>query len=314
MPCFKPTTAYRSRLVNEKSGKRSLVFKESDGLAGSELQIPCGGCIGCRIDRSQQWATRLMHEAKYHDQKCFITLTYDDDHLPASGSLDKKAHQLFFKKLRKHLNPAPLKKGHPHFKEIKYFLCGEYGDSTGRAHYHAILYGVDFADRRTHNKNEQGHQLWKSATLDRLWGQGHCLIGEVTHESCAYVARYIMKKITGDQAEDHYRRIDPITGEVTNLYPEFIRMSLKPAIGKTHFEKYKNDFYPSDRAVVKGREVPVPKYYDRLLDRENPDLLVEMKEARKLRAKSRKEDSTPARLRVRESVLKSKLSQLKRSL
>lgn len=312
MPCFHPTTAFRSRSVNP-SGKRSLVFNPAEGLAGSELKIPCGGCIGCRIDRSQQWATRLMHEAKYHDQKCFLTLTYDDLHLPADGSLDKEAHQLFFKRLRKHLNPPKIAAS-VGYKKIKYFLCGEYGDTTNRPHYHAILYGVDFADRRKHSQNAQGDQLWVSDTLDNLWGQGNCWIGDVTYESCAYVARYIMKKVTGDAAEEHYSRLDPLTGELTYLEPEFIRMSLKPAIGKTHYENYKTDFYPSDCAVVKGRKVPVPKYYDRLLERENPTLLEEMKDARKLRAKSRKEDSTPKRLKARESVLKSKLSQLKRSL
>lgn len=311
MPCFHPTTAYRSRMVNP-SGKRSLVFKEAEGLAGSKLQIPCGGCIGCRIDRSQQWATRLMHEAKYHEKKCFLTLTYDDLNVPAHGSLDPTAHQLFFKRLRKHLNPPALAKAEG-YKKIKYFLCGEYGDTTDRPHYHAILYGIDFADRRPHSKNDRGDQLWKSETLDRLWGQGHCLIGDVTHESCAYVARYIMKKVTGDRAEEHYSRILP-TGELIQLEPEFIRMSLKPAIGKTHYEKYKDDFYPSDTAVVKGKKVPVPKYYDRLLERENPALLEEMKNARLVRAKSRKEDNTPRRLKARESVLKSKLSTLTRKL
>lgn len=322
MPCFHPVTAFRSRVVNP-TGKRSLVFNPAEGLAGSELKIPCGGCIGCRIDRSQQWATRLMHEARYHDQKAFVTLTYDDLHLPADGSLDTAAHQLFFKRLRKHLNPpfiirdgktVRLKAGDPEFKTIKYFLCGEYGDSTGRPHYHAILYGVDFADRVKHGKNPQGDQYWRSDVLDQLWGLGHCLIGDVTHESCAYVSRYIMKKVTGDRAEEHYSRLNPDTGELIYLEPEFIRMSLKPAIGKVHYENFKSDFYPRDHAVVKGKQVPVPKYYDRLLERENPVLLEELKQARVTRAKSRKADSTPKRLKAREENLKAKLKTLTRPL
>lgn len=300
MPCYHPVTAYKSRSVNP-TGKRSLVFKASDGLVGSELKIPCGGCIGCRIDRSQQWAVRLMHEANYWDQKCFVTLTYDELTVPSNGSLCKDHHQKFLKRLRK-----------AHGGKIKYFLCGEYGETTYRPHYHAILFGIDFADRKRAAKNAQGDQLWVSDSLDKIWSHGNCWIGDVTHESCAYVARYIMKKVTGKAADEHYMRVDE-NGECYHLQPEYIAMSLKPAIGKQHYERYKSDFFPRDYAVSRGKQVPVPKYYDRLLERENPELLEELKQARVKRAKS-SPDNTPDRLRVRETVKKSKLTQLRRDL
>lgn len=302
MPCFHPTTAYRSRHLSA-SGKRPLVFKADDGLAGSMLQIPCGGCIGCRIDKSQQWATRLMHEAMHHEQKSFITLTYDDVHLPVSGSLDKTHPQKFLKRFRK-----------KHGGKIRYFLCGEYGDTTGRPHYHAIIFGCDWFDKRKHSTNKQGDQLWVSDTLDSLWGMGNCWIGNVTYESCSYVSRYIMKKVTGDRAEQHYARIHPETGLPFQLQPEYIAMSLKPGIGQIHYEKFQSDFYPADCAVVKGRKVPVPRYYDRLLEQTNSQQLETIKTERVKRAKLRREDHTPQRLAAREAVLKSKLSTLTRDL
>jgi len=254
-----------------------------------------------------------MHEARHHDQSVFLTLTYDDLHLPDNGSLDPQAHQLFFKRLRKSLNPpSAIKAGLP-YKKITYFLCGEYGDTSGRAHYHAIVFGVDFADRVKHGKSKRGDQYWRSDVLDSIWGLGHCLIGDVTHESCAYVSRYIMKKVTGEKAIEHYQRPHP-DGGFYMLQPEFIRMSLKSPIGKVHYEQFKTDFFPRDFAVSNGKQVPVPKYYDRLLDRENPVLLAQLKDARVERAKSRQSEVEPKRLKARKAVLESKLSTLSRSL
>jgi len=302
MPCFHPVTAWKSRAVNP-SGKRSLVFSASSGLPESRLEIPCGGCVGCRIDRSAAWATRLMHESKWHEQKSFLTLTYSEENLPGNHSLVKEHFQLFMKRFRK-----------KHGGKLMYFMCGEYGDKNGRPHYHAIIYGCDWHDKRKHSKTKRGDQLWVSDTLDQLWGHGDCYIGEVTQESCAYVARYIMKKVNGEMAHEHYQRLNEKTGEVYQLLPEYITMSLKPAIGKRHFEKYKDDFYPRDHAVVNGKKIPVPKYYDRLLERENPELLESLKEQRIARAALKAEDNTCKRLSVRKTVLLSKLTKLERSL
>lgn len=299
--------AWRSKDVNP-TGKRSLVFVEAKGLDNSQIEVPCGGCIGCRIDRSRQWTIRLMHESKLHELKCFLTLTYDDLHLPRDGSLNKAHPSEFLKRLRRR------HKYHNPDAKLRYFLCGEYGDTTFRPHYHIILFGCDFADKRPHSKGSNGDQLYVSKLLDEVWRYGNCYIGAVTAESCGYVARYIMKKVNGDLAEDHYRRVDPLTGECFDLEPEYNSMSLKPGIGLDFYEKFKSDFYPRDTAVMKGKEFPVPKYYDRQLDKSDPRLLAELKEARTERALKRQSDNTPSRLKVRQEVLKSKISTLKRSL
>lgn len=244
-----------------------------------------------------------MHEAKDHELKSFITLTYDDLHLPEDFSLDKTHFQLFMKRFRK-----------KHGGKIRYFMCGEYGDQTERPHYHAIIYGCDFPDKTKHSKGTQGHQLYKSKTLDELWGLGLTWIGDVTHESCGYVARYCMKKVTGEMAQDHYARINPKTGEWYLLQPEYINMSLKPGIGAGFYEKFKTDLYPSDYAVVKGKKLPVPKYYDRQLEKSDPELLEKLKARRKARALKDKANNTRERLAVRKEVAEAKTSTLKRNL
>lgn len=302
MPCFHPVTAWKSKHINA-SGKRSLVFTEAQGAPLSKLQIPCGGCIGCRLDKSREWAARLMHEAKDHELKSFITLTYDDLHLPEDNSLNKKHFQDFMKRFRKR-----------HGGKIRYFMCGEYGDQTQRPHYHAIIYGCDFPDKQKHSKGTQGHQIYKSETLNEIWGLGHTWIGDVSHESCGYVARYCMKKINGPMAQEHYARVNPSTGEWYLLQPEYINMSLKPGIGATFYDKFKSDLYPSDYAVVKGKKIPVPKYYDRQLEKTNPELLEKLKARRAARAAKDKANNTRERLAVRKEVTEAKTSQLKRAL
>lgn len=302
MPCFHPVTAWKSKHVNA-SGKRSLVFSREQGMALSELKIPCNGCIGCRLDRSRQWTARLMHEAKFHELKSFITLTYDNLNLPENGSLNKKHFQDFMKRFRKQ-----------HGGKLRYFMCGEYGDRDGRPHYHAIIYGCDFPDKRRHSLGTQGHQLYVSDTLDKLWGKGHTWIGNVTHESCGYVARYCVKKVNGPMAQEHYARINPITGEWYLLQPEYINMSLKPGIGADWYENFKGDIYPSDSVVIKGKQQPVPKYYDRKLETENPELLERLKARRKRRAFKNKADNTRERLLVRETVKLAQSKMLTRNL
>lgn len=245
-----------------------------------------------------------MHEASLHDASCFLTLTYSDEALPVSGSLNKKHFQDFMKRLRK-ARPG---------SRIRYFHCGEYGETTHRPHYHALLFGEDFARSRRPSPT-QGNQLWRSEELDRLWGHGHCSIGAVSFQSAAYVARYVMKKVTGEAAEAHYRRIDPETGEVHELLPEYITMSLKPGIGQEWFDRFgTTDVFPQDFIALKGGgKAKVPRYYDKQLPE---DELRDIK-ARRIAAAhtpERKWDSTPQRLQVRETVKQAQVSFLKRDL
>lgn len=151
--------------------------------------------------------------------------------------------------------------------------------------------------------------LWTSVTLDSIWGLGECKYGAVTFESAAYIARYSLKKITGDRAKEHYTRLDYETGEIHEIEPEFIRMS--QGLGRDWFIKYKTDVYPSDFVVLKGKRLRVPKYYDTKLPEGE---LVGIKAQRKKAALRYRRNNSPARLAVRKEVQLSKLKQLKRIL
>lgn len=245
-----------------------------------------------------------MHEKASHDLAIFVTLTYSDEHLPADGSLHKEHFQLFMKRLRKHHEPH----------KIRFFHCGEYGEEKFRPHYHAILFGVDFSDRLFYKHNAQGDEIFTSATLDNLWGYGNCNLGAVSFESCAYVARYITKKITGELADDHYRRINPETGEIYYLEPEYCTMSRRPGIGADWFARYASDVFPSDSIVVRGKEARPPRYYSTLHERADPKAQKAISYKRIKKAKLHAADNTPERLAVKLAVRKSRISQLKRTL
>lgn len=242
-----------------------------------------------------------MHEAKTHNHCSFITLTYSRDHLPKNGSLAYGDFQRFMKRLRK-------KYGHARF-----YMCGEYGENLDRPHYHACLFGVDFHEDRKLWKNNNGFPLYRSPTLEILWPFGFSTIGDLTFETAAYTARYIMKKVTGSLAEPHYQRVDPDTGEVINLVPEFNKMSLKPGIGKQFFDKYKTDIYPHDYLVVNGAKSKPPRYYDKQLKKLDPLLLDDVKTEREFKAMSNRKDNTDVRLAAREAVASAALSQIKRN-
>lgn len=238
-----------------------------------------------------------------HELSIFVTLTYDDENLPESGSLIKAHYQSFMKRLRKF-----------HGKPIRFFHCGEYGETTRRPHYHAILFGIDFADKKPHSKNAQGDQIYTSETLAKIWGKGHCWIGSVTDKSAAYVARYIMKKVTGENADKHYETLNLATGEIHRIQSEYVTMSNRPGIGYEWFKRYAKDVFPSDTVITRGKESLPPKYYLRKHAEENPKAEAGIKAKRIKRAKKHSADSTPERLRTRLTVKQSQISQLKRTL
>lgn len=297
MPCYHPREAWLSATTNP-SGKRSLVFDRLKGLSTHPVTVPCGGCIGCRLDRAHEWSMRIMHEKTFHELSSFVTLTYDDQHLPANGSINIRDTQRFLKKLRSyhafHNNDA----------KIRFFLCGEYGEQFSRPHYHAILFGIDFSDKKQITTNKQQQPLYRSPILEKLWENGHTYTGAVTKQSAEYVARYIVKKVTGDKAEQHYQ----------GKTPEFITMSRRPGIGKLHYEKYKTDIYSRDFCTTKGKKTRVPRYYDRLLDKEDPSRLQTLKKKRIQRAiePQNKYENSPERLAIREEVRLARITNLKR--
>jgi len=249
---------------------------------------------------------RCVHEASLHEDNIFITLTYDNEHLP--NSLEYTDFQLFMKRLRVHTERHTDRPA-----GIRFYMCGEYGEQFGRPHFHAIMFNYDLDDKKLW-RIERDNPLYTSEILTGLWGKGHTSIGSVTFQSAAYVARYIMKKVTGDAADDHYTFIDEGTGEVIERKPEFTNMSRKPGIGADWFAKYSSDVFPDDFVVLNGKKVTPPRFYTSRYELLYPDEVAKIKLARKKRSKKRAHDSTPARLKVREEVLQSRLTRLKRTI
>ena len=295
MACFHPLVAYRSA-----DGSISFV----DRGKGDQLLLSCGQCIGCRLERSRQWATRCVHEASLYDDNCFITLTYNNDNVPIDVGLNYSHFQLFMKRLRKRF-PNDT---------IRFYMCGEYGENYGRPHYHACLFGFNFPDRVLHSRTGSGFFIYTSRILESLWSYGFSSVADFSFESAAYVARYVMKKITGQAAKRHYEVLDEMTGEIYNRSPEFCRMSLKPGIGAGWWDKFgQSDVVPRDKVVINGVEATVPRYYDKLLRRDNLLQYDDAKTRRALDNYSRRDDNTDARLSVKEQVVKARISKLHRS-
>jgi len=284
-----------------KDGTRTVkvIGAYLDGFVGEKhdgqgLVIPCGKCIGCRLERSRQWAMRCMHEASLYEDNCMVTLTYDPAFMPSDCGLHLEHFQLFFKRLRKKFGNG-----------IRYFHCGEYGD-LGRPHYHAIIFNLDFPHKKK-LKDEDGMVTWTSDMLSEIWGKGYCTISAVTFDSAAYVARYCLAKFTGPEADEHYRYVCDQTGKVYRRASEYATMSRRPGIGRDWFVKFKSDCYPSDFLIVKGHRVKPPKYYDKLFEKEDKIGFENVKDQRELK-QEKKGDETLSRLGVRERC---KVSQLK---
>lgn len=281
MACYRPLRAWRAR-----RDKHSIVFSPSLGSFDHALQLPCGQCIGCRLERSRQWAIRLVHEAQMHERSCFLTLTYATENLPPGGTLVKSHFQDFMKRLR-----AKLDYERPGQK-VRFFHCGEYGEKGSRPHYHCALFGEDFAfDRQLFRTTPRGDRLYTSPWLEDIWTDGFSTIGELTFESAAYIARYVTKKITGDKKAEHYG----------DRLPEYTTMSRRPGIGAGFFERFKTDMYPSDQVVLRGRVMRPPRFYDGLFELTDPDTLAILKAHRKERGMeaARKDPPTRSRMKAR---------------
>lgn len=304
MPCYDPWKGYRT--FDPATGKGGLTANPRQAMNSSQpLTLPCGQCTGCRLDRAESWATRCENEALMHRANSFITLTYDDEHLPDDYSVQKRTLQLFIKRQRFEIAPTP----------IRYFGCGEYGEKTLRPHYHLIIFGFDYPDKEFHSysRGRTPSKLFSSKLLNKVWPSGLALIGDVTHQSARYVAGYCMKKITGDLAASHYLRTHPITGSSVQVEPEFALMSRRPGIGSTWFDRYSGDCFPSDFLISNGRHVPVPKFYLLKLN-EKDQRKIKIKRIVKTMTKEARFNRTSDRLKVRREVKLSRLSRLKQTL
>jgi len=268
MPCYRPQLAHRST-VPGKSGKMPLTFKASEAYTDLPVMVPCGKCIGCKTDKTNEWAARCYHESKLHEENCFVTLTYDDQNLPPGGTLVKEHIQKFIHDLRQKIAP----------KKVRYYLAGEYGEKLSRPHYHLLLFGYSFPDRILLSRNNKaGQELYTSEELSGLWKYGLHSIGHVDISSAKYVAGYTAKKITGEKADSHY------SGRI----PEFAMMSKRPGIGHDWIMKYKSDVYPKDYFHIQGIRHRPSRYYDNLIEKKNPRTIKKVKIKRQ--AESKKND------------------------
>lgn len=210
------------------------------------IRVPCGQCIACRLNRASDWAVRIMHEKKMVGSACFITLTYDQEHVPwvsdNHATLVKRDVQLFLKRLRKAVEPV----------KIRYYLCGEYGEQYGRPHYHIIVFGLSAEDN-------------VERIVSSVWPFGFVHVGDVTFDSAAYVARYCTKLLTGPKKEWYKER---------SLLPEFSLMSRRPGIGATWLEKYGSEVKSHHNVIVKGKKMCPPRYYkDKVYDEVDRDTI-----------------------------------------
>lgn len=258
MGCDFPLTAYRSQEFNPATGRYSLTFNSKNSLSGTPINLPCQRCIGCKLEKARQWAVRCKHEAQLHPENSWLTLTFDREHLPVDYSVHPRHMQLFFKKLRKSIYP----------KKVRFFLGAEYGELNLRPHYHVILFNHDFHDKIFYETTPQGHTLYTSPSLSKLWPYGLATLGEVNFQTAGYTARYSTKKITGPKASDFYLREHPDHHFICRVRPEFGLMSRRPGIGKGWLDKYKSDVYPSDEVIIDEFPSKPPRYYDQQLSEE----------------------------------------------
>lgn len=301
MACYHPLKGYQSR-TQTANGKYKIVFNSKLGYIDKPMSVPCGQCVGCRLDRSKSWAIRCMHEAQLHSQNCFITLTYSDEYLPSNASLRMSDFQKFMKRLRKRFGAG-----------IRFYHCGEYGEKLGRPHYHACIFGFDFPDKEILRKNN-GYPLYTSKILESLWQFGFSSIGTLTFESAAYVARYILKKVNGELASSHYETIDMETGVVDYKTPEYTTMSRRPGIAAGWFDKYYTDVYPRDNVIYRGREYKPPRFYDFKFEQIHSEAYEKIKLNRLRESKKLAWNNTDVRLAVREFIKLESIKKLPRVL
>ena len=249
------------------------------------VEIPCGQCIECRLQRSRRWADRCMLELGYHESSYFLTLTYDNEHIPKNPLIDyetgeiyaenatlvKKDLQDFMKRLRR----AYEYKGYEN--KLRFFACGEYGSQTLRPHFHIIVFGLKLDDLTLYKRNFNGDNLYNSAFISKLWKNGFSVVGDVTWESCAYVARYIMKKHLGKDSEFY---------DIYNIEPEFTLMSRKPGIARQYYDEHKDELFYQDFVSIPtkdgGKQIFPPPYYEKLFEEDFPENeVIERKEKRK---------------------------------
>jgi len=284
--CFRPLPSqYR-----DDGTVRVRPYSKARPAADDEFEVPCGKCIGCKVDRARAWSIRIGHEAQSWDSNLFCTFDYSPEHLK-SWSLEYPDFQGFMKRLRKRL-PSP----------IRFFVAGEYGETYKRPHWHAILFNCRFPDQERFKNG-----TLQSLLAEELWGKGRVVIGDVNATSAAYVAGYTYGKRYGAEAQDYYEDlVNPLTGEVGRRRSELVVMSRRPGLGAEWYRRFGSDLFPNDVAVQEGRQYKVPRYYAEKFRASNPGEWEAISERRYLKALERPEESTVERREVREKVAEAK--------
>lgn len=281
MPCSCIAIGFRSKHVNPKTGLRKIVFSRGEALHPViEQPTPLGICIHCRLKHSQSWGLRVALESTLYLHNSFITLTYNPKSLPKHSLLDYDAPVLFMKRLRKEFGEG-----------IRSFGCAEYGEKFSRPHYHLCLLNFDFPDKKNVGKStanfgqlQRENPIFHSEKLQDLWPYGHSTIGTLTLESASYVARYCTKKIAGRDNPYHYDFVDQKTGEIiTRPSEKLVCASRSRGLGFPYYEKYGDYIRRHDKINFQGRTYPVPKYFDSLTEKIDPDRFEEIKNQRRLK-------------------------------
>jgi hypothetical protein len=311
MSCYYPNTAYITDVLPDGRKEISFAFQHDENRY-PKIQLPCGKCIGCKLAKARSWAVRCCHEAQLFENNMFITLTFNEENMPENHSIDKRDLQLFFKKYRKSYKGKQIvinDRGEE-TRPIRYFACGEYGEQRNRPHYHAIIFNHWFDDAYLWSKSPTGDLLFRSDSLEKLWPYGYSSIGRVTFESAAYVARYQFKK---QNKSEGYELVDTETGEIHKQEKEFCIMSRNPGLGKRWFDQYKKDT-EKDFIHLGEKRVAVPKYYDYLREKNDDEILEDIKLERDLNMQEliMSGEMHPDRLIQKKHVKESQLKQLKR--
>jgi len=257
MSCNNPIKCYRTVKADETTGKRPVVFRPPVGEPYTLMSVPCTKCNGCQKDRTIEWGIRCHHEAQQHESNQFLSLSYDKKNLPKDKMLDRRHLQLFFKRLRKNTG-----------QKIKFMYCGEYGERTWRAHYHAIIFGLEIDDLTYCKTGKNGDPLYTSKKIDATWGLGMVICGHVSFASSQYVAKYINKR----------SHILKRLREASNFVAPFGQSS--QGLGIDWLKKYYKDVYPNDYITIDGNKYKVPKGYDKWMEQNHPEELKEVKRNR----------------------------------
>lgn len=265
MPCAAPIAAHRPA----NGGPLSFNGEKRDGQAWIKIDIPCGYCILCREEQARQQAVRITHEAMLYEESSFVTLTYNDTHLPPYGGLRYGDLQKFWKRLRKSRG------------KMRYYAVGEYGDKSLRPHYHACIFGHAFCTDRIIVRTDP-YLLWTSPALEQAWGLGEVRVGALDFRTARYTASYVTKKLRSKQK---YVRVDEETGELIAL--EQPRAFMSRNLGKKWWEQNYHHVTAHDMVVINGQRQKPPKAYDRWLEEKSELALEMLKEERREKGKEK---------------------------